>query len=40
VSRKTSKQQSTVTADHIQEQLQPQLTWQDRFSPHFLAELA
>ena len=31
--RKTSKQQRTVTADPIQEQLQPQLTWQDRFRP-------
>lgn len=31
--RKTSKQQRTVTADPIQEQPQPQLTWQDRFRP-------
>ena len=31
--RKTSKQQRTVTADPIQEPLQPQLTWQDRFRP-------
>ena len=33
MARKTSKQQRTVTADPIQEQLQPQLTWQDRFRP-------
>ena len=33
LARKTSKQQRTVTADPIQEQLQPQLTWQDRFRP-------
>ncbi|MGC2599545.1 MAG: FUSC family protein [Nitrososphaeraceae archaeon] len=33
LARKTSKQQRTVTADPIQEQLQPQLTWQDRFKP-------
>lgn len=33
VARKTSKQQRTVTADPIQEQPQPQLTWQDRFRP-------
>ena len=33
MARKTSKQQHTVTADPIQEQLQPQLTWQDRFRP-------
>jgi hypothetical protein len=31
--RKTSKQQRTVTADPIQEQLQPQLTWQEKFRP-------
>ena len=31
--RKTSKQQRTVTADPIQEPVQPQLTWQDRFRP-------
>jgi hypothetical protein len=31
--RKTSKQQRTVTADPIQDQPQPQLTWQDRFRP-------
>ena len=31
--RKTSKQQRAVTADPNQEQLQPQLTWQDRFRP-------
>ena len=30
---KTSKQQRTGTANPIQEQLQPQLTWQDRFRP-------
>ena len=33
LARKTPKQQRTVTADPIQEQLQPQLTWQDRFRP-------
>ena len=33
LARKTPKQQSTVTADPIQEPLQPQLTWQDRFRP-------
>ena len=33
VARKTSKQQRTVTADPIQEPLQPQLTWQDRLRP-------
>ena len=33
LARKTSKQQRTVTADPIQEPLQPQLTWQDRFRP-------
>ena len=31
--RKTSKQQLTVIGDPIQEQLQPQLTWQDKFRP-------
>ena len=31
--RKTPKQQSTVTADPIQEPLQPQLTWLDRLRP-------
>ena len=31
--RKTPKQQRTVTADPIQEQPQPHLTWQDRFRP-------
>ncbi len=33
LARKTPKQQSTVTADPIQEQLQPKLTWQDKFRP-------
>ena len=33
MARKTSKQQRTVTADPIQEQHQPKLTWQDRFRP-------
>ena len=33
LARKTPKQQSTVTADPIQEPLQPQLTWQDRLRP-------
>ena len=33
LARKTPKQQRTVTADPIQEPLQPQLTWQDRFRP-------
>ena len=33
LARKTSKQQRTVTADPIQEQHQPKLTWQDRFRP-------
>ena len=33
LARKTPKQQSTVTANPIQEQLQPQLTWQDKFRP-------
>jgi hypothetical protein len=31
--RKNPKQQRTVTADPIQEQPQPHLTWQDRFRP-------
>jgi len=33
LARKTSKQQRTVTADPVQDQVQPQLTWQDRFRP-------
>ena len=33
LARKTPKQQSTLTADPIQEQPQPHLTWQDRFRP-------
>ena len=33
LARKTSKQQLTVTANPIQEQHQPKLTWQDRFRP-------
>ena len=33
LAHKTSKQQRTVTADPIQEPLQPQLTWQDRLRP-------
>ena len=33
LSRKTSEQQRTVTADPSQEQHQPKLTWQDKFRP-------